>query len=44
MRRDPRIPQDAQIRDECYGNAPKFGLGDMTCSVPNETNAPARPK
>ncbi len=28
--RDPRIPAAAQIRDECYGNAPKFSRGHMT--------------
>ena len=29
-RRDPRIAPSAQIRDECYGNAPKFAHGHMT--------------
>ena len=28
--RDPRIPATAQIRNECYGNAPKFSRGHMT--------------
>jgi endonuclease G, mitochondrial len=27
---DPRIPTEAQIKDECYGNAPKFARGHMT--------------
>ena len=27
---DPRIPQALQIRNECYGNAPKFSRGHMT--------------
>ncbi|GAA2027795.1 hypothetical protein GCM10009819_09060 [Agromyces tropicus] len=27
---DPRIPRDAQISKECYGNAPKFSRGHMT--------------
>jgi endonuclease G len=27
---DPRIPRAAQIRDECYGDAPKFARGHMT--------------
>lgn len=29
-RLDPRIPADAQIMKECYGNAPKFSRGHMT--------------
>jgi endonuclease G, mitochondrial len=29
-RSDPRIPPDAQIRDACYGNSPKFSRGHMT--------------
>jgi endonuclease G len=29
-RLDPRIPREAQIRNECYGNAPKFARGHMT--------------
>jgi endonuclease G len=29
-RRDPRIPPDAQILNECYGNPPKFSRGHMT--------------
>src|SRR5690606_15673351 len=29
-RLDPRIPRAAQIRDECYGNAPRFSRGHMT--------------
>ncbi len=29
-RLDPRIPSAQQIRDECYGNAPKFSRGHMT--------------
>ena len=29
-RRDPRIPADAQILNECYGNPPKFSRGHMT--------------
>jgi endonuclease G len=29
-RRDPRIPQDAQILKECYGQPPKFSRGHMT--------------
>lgn len=29
-RTDPRIPTTAQIKDECYGNAPKFARGHMT--------------
>jgi DNA/RNA endonuclease G (NUC1) len=27
---DPRIPRQAQIREECYGDAPKFARGHMT--------------
>jgi endonuclease G, mitochondrial len=27
---DPRIPKDAQIMKECYGNPPKFSRGHMT--------------
>jgi endonuclease G len=27
---DPRIPEEAQILRECYGNAPKFSRGHMT--------------
>jgi endonuclease G, mitochondrial len=27
---DPRIPKEAQIMKECYGNAPKFSRGHMT--------------
>ncbi|MEO8035807.1 MAG: DNA/RNA non-specific endonuclease, partial [Acidobacteriota bacterium] len=27
---DPRIPKAAQIREECYGNAPRFSRGHMT--------------
>lgn len=27
---DPRIPQEAQIMKECYGNPPKFSRGHMT--------------
>ncbi|WP_223263787.1 DNA/RNA non-specific endonuclease [Rhodococcus sp. MTM3W5.2] len=29
-RTDPRIPMDAQIKAECYGNPPKFARGHMT--------------
>ncbi|MET1086666.1 MAG: trypsin-like peptidase domain-containing protein, partial [Arthrobacter sp.] len=29
-RTDPRIPLGAQIRNECYGNEPKFSRGHMT--------------
>lgn len=29
-RTDPRIPADAQIRDEAYGNPPRFSRGHMT--------------
>ncbi len=29
-RTDPRIPRQAQIRDECYGDPPKFARGHMT--------------
>lgn len=29
-RLDPRIPEGAQIRKECYGNPPKFSRGHMT--------------
>jgi endonuclease G len=29
-RTDPRIPAEAQIIKECYGNAPKFARGHMT--------------
>jgi endonuclease G len=29
-RNDPRIPTDAQIKDACYGNSPKFARGHMT--------------
>jgi endonuclease G len=29
-RLDPRIPREQQIRDECYGNEPKFSRGHMT--------------
>lgn len=29
-RTDPRIPNDAQIIKECYGNPPKFSRGHMT--------------
>lgn len=29
-RSDPRIPLDAQIKAECYGNPPKFARGHMT--------------
>ena len=29
-RRDSRIEHDEQIRDECYGDAPKFARGHMT--------------
>ena len=29
-RLDPRIPENAQIMKECYGNAPKFSRGHMT--------------
>jgi endonuclease G len=29
-RTDPRIPSDAQISKECYGNPPKFSRGHMT--------------
>jgi DNA/RNA endonuclease G (NUC1) len=29
-RTDPRIPADAQIVKECYGNPPKFSRGHMT--------------
>ena len=29
-RRDSRIGRDEQIRDECYGDAPKFARGHMT--------------
>jgi endonuclease G, mitochondrial len=29
-RTDPRIPKTAQIKDECYGNAPRFARGHMT--------------
>jgi endonuclease G len=27
---DPRIPKDAQIKGECYGNPPRFSRGHMT--------------
>ncbi|MBX3155100.1 MAG: DNA/RNA non-specific endonuclease [Deltaproteobacteria bacterium] len=27
---DPRLPKDAQIMGECYGNPPKFSRGHMT--------------
>ena len=27
---DPRIPRTAQIRDECYGDPPRFARGHMT--------------
>lgn len=27
---DPRIPKEAQIKNECYGNPPKFSRGHMT--------------
>lgn len=27
---DPRIPVDAQIKDQCYGNPPRFSRGHMT--------------
>ncbi|MEN3325529.1 MAG: endonuclease mitochondrial [Acidobacteriota bacterium] len=27
---DPRIPKGTQIKDECYGNPPKFSRGHMT--------------
>jgi len=27
---DPRIPRENQIKDECYGNSPKFSRGHMT--------------
>ncbi|WP_315816253.1 DNA/RNA non-specific endonuclease [Paraflavitalea speifideaquila] len=27
---DPRIPQEAQVMKECYGNAPKYSRGHMT--------------
>ncbi len=27
---DPRIPREAQIMNECYGNAPKYSRGHMT--------------
>ena len=29
-RTDPRIPPGAQIKDECYGNPPRFSRGHMT--------------
>jgi endonuclease G len=29
-RPDPRIPREAQIEKECYGNAPRFARGHMT--------------
>ncbi len=29
-RLDPRIPKEAQIKNECYGNSPKFARGHMT--------------
>jgi endonuclease G len=29
-RTDPRIPAGAQIKDECYGNPPRFSRGHMT--------------
>lgn len=29
-RYDPRIPREAQIKDECYGAPPKFSRGHMT--------------
>jgi len=29
-KRDPRIPKEFQIIDECYGNPPKFSRGHMT--------------
>ena len=29
-RTDPRIPKQAQIMKECYGNPPKFSRGHMT--------------
>ena len=29
-RSDPRIANDAQIRNECYGNPPRFARGHMT--------------
>ena len=29
-RNDPRIPADAQIKEACYGNSPKFARGHMT--------------
>ncbi len=29
-RLDPRIPKQAQIIEECYGNSPKFSRGHMT--------------
>lgn len=29
-RTDPRIPATAQIKDECYGNPPRFSRGHMT--------------
>jgi DNA/RNA endonuclease G (NUC1) len=29
-RRDSRIPADAQIKDECYGNPPRFARGHMS--------------
>jgi endonuclease G len=29
-RTDPRIPKEAQILNECYGNPPKFSRGHMT--------------
>ncbi len=29
-RTDPRIPQSAQISEECYGNPPRFSRGHMT--------------
>jgi endonuclease G len=29
-RSDPRIPAAAQIKDECYGDAPRFSRGHMT--------------
>ena len=29
-RSDPRIPADAQIRNECYGDPPRFSRGHMT--------------
>jgi endonuclease G len=29
-KRDPRLPAKMQIKDECYGNPPKFARGHMT--------------